>query len=98
MTNQIDASTPGDSTPRPYWIPPGVDFGRLPEQVRAAILGIINPAYQELVLGARDGLPKAAGVTLVSLLWLEILDQVELGQDLADPRFVVPSSPERGME
>jgi hypothetical protein len=95
MTNQNDASTSDNPTPRPYWIPPGVDFERLPEQVRAAMLGVINPAYQELVLGAQDGLQKAAGVTLISLLWLEVLDQVELGQDLTDPRSIGTSSPAR---
>jgi hypothetical protein len=95
MTTQNDASTSDDPTPRPYWIPPGVDFDRLPEQLRAAILGIINPAYQELVLRAQDGQEKAAGVTVVSLLWLEILGQIELAEHLTDPGSVVTSSPER---
>lgn len=95
MTAQNDRNDSAHEVPRPYFVPPGVDLDRLPEQVRAVILGIINPAYRELVLAAQDGLQKAAGVTVVSLLWLEILDQLELGQELTVPRSAVVPSPER---
>jgi hypothetical protein len=95
MTAHNDHNNSAHAAPRPYFVPPGVDFDQLPEQVRAVILGIINPAYRELVLAAPDGLQKAAGVTVVSLLWLEVLDQLELGQNLTVPRSLLVASPER---
>jgi hypothetical protein len=65
--------------PRPYWLPDGVEFDLLPDELKAAIAGIINPAYRELVLQADAGLPQTTGVTIVYLLWLELLDQIQLG-------------------
>ena len=66
--------------PRPYWIPAGVDFDSLSAELRAAIMGVVNPAYQSLVLEAAAGLEQSTGLTIVHLLWLEVLDQIELGQ------------------
>ena len=83
MTDCINHATTNDEA-RPYWIPPSVDLECLPEEIRAAILGIINPAYRELVLKAQNGLEKAAGVTIVSLLWMEILDHVQMGREIGD--------------
>lgn len=65
---------------RPYFVPEGVDFDSLPESARAAIAAILDPAYQELVLAAPEGLEKSVGMTIVHLVWREILDQLELGQ------------------
>ena len=84
-----------NQVPRPYWIPPGVDIETLPEEVRAAILGVINPAYREFVLEARPGLQQTAGITLVSLLWLEMLDQIRFGREVADPQSLMTPSEER---
>lgn len=67
---------------RPFFVPGGVDFEKLPEELQAAIRGVIDPAYRRLVLGARDGLEKSVGVTVVHLLWLELLDQFDLADDL----------------
>ena len=64
---------------RPFWIPAGVDFESLPPDMHAAIIGIINPAYRDLVLSAEPGLVQSTGLTIVHLLWLEILQQIELG-------------------
>jgi hypothetical protein len=47
-----------------------------------AITEIVNPAYQELVLGAGDALERSAGATHVHLLWLELLHQLALGNQL----------------
>lgn len=66
---------------RPYWIPAGVSYETLPEELKAAIVGLVNPAYRALVLKAEEGLQQSTGVTVVHLLWLEILDQIELGTD-----------------
>ena len=68
---------------RPYWVPDGVSFDSLPEELKIAIAGIVNPAYQELVVSASSGLEQSTGLTIVHLLWLEILDQIELGKGVA---------------
>jgi hypothetical protein len=80
--------------PRPFFIPGGVDFEKLPEELRAAIRGVIDPAYRRLVQGARDGLEKSLGVTAVHLLWLEVLDQFELAAGL-DGKLHPAASEER---
>lgn len=77
----------GTDSARPFWIPPGIDFDSLPEELKAAITGLINPAYQELVLEAEDGLSRSSGMTIVFLMWLEIIDQIQLGAELANADF-----------
>lgn len=74
-----DIRNPPDGA-RPLFIPPGVDWEALPEELQQAISALVNPAYQNLVLEARSGLEQSTGLTLVHLLWLEILDQIQLGQ------------------
>jgi hypothetical protein len=69
---------------RPFFIPPGVEWDALPEELQQAISALVNPAYEHFVLAADDGLERASGLTLVHLLWLEILDQIRLGQLLLD--------------
>jgi len=66
------------SSVRPFWIPAGVDIDSLPEEVQAVIAAIINPAYHELALEAKPGLEQSTGLTIVHLLWLEVLDQLQL--------------------
>jgi hypothetical protein len=68
---------------RPFWIPTNVQFDSLPQALQAAIIEIVNPAYQELVLEAPSPLEKAAGLSLVHLLWLEIVEQYDLGRAMA---------------
>jgi hypothetical protein len=80
---------------RPYWVPPGLKIESLPEQFRVAIAEILNPAYRELVLEAPGALERATGATFVHLLWLEMLEQLELGRDLASYLPGSTSSPER---
>ena len=80
---------------RPYWVPSGIAFDELPEELRTAIIAVVNPGYQQLVLAARDGLEKATGMTIVHLLWLEILDQIQLGRELTDPQSALSASEER---
>jgi hypothetical protein len=66
-----------DSAPRirPYFLPEDLDFEALPESVRTAIDEIVVPAYEELVVGARSALEKAAGASFAYLLAIEVLDQ-----------------------
>jgi hypothetical protein len=76
----MDALTPTPA--RPYWIPEQTDLEALPPAVQLAITNVVNRAYQELVLGAADALERSAGATDVHLLWLELLHQFELGNQL----------------
>jgi hypothetical protein len=73
--------------PRPYWIPAGVEFDLLPDELKAAIAGIINLAYRELVVQAEADLQQTTGVTIVYLLWLEALDQIQLGRQNSTRRY-----------
>ncbi len=84
----------GDSS-RPYWIPTGVDFDRFPAELRTAIREIINPAYRELVEQARDGLEKSAGLTVIWLLWLEIVDHIQMAHTFTTARSIMQMSEER---
>lgn len=78
MNEHIPAAPPA----RPYFIPPGIDFQALPLEVQIAFRQIVEPAYQELVLGALTGLERSAGATLVFLLAQEILEQFSLGRQM----------------
>ena len=63
---------------RPYFIPESVDYNALPEPVRRALAHVVGPAYQDLVERAMTALERSAGVTLVFLLAMEVLDQFAL--------------------
>jgi hypothetical protein len=76
-------------------IPPGVVIDRLPVELRTAIRRVINPAYRELVEQVRSSIQKSAGLTLVWLLWLEILDHIQLGHSFTTGRSVTQVSEER---
>jgi hypothetical protein len=52
----------------------------LPTELRAVIEGVLTPAYKDLVLGARPGVEQGAGLTVVGMLWLELLEYFELGR------------------
>jgi hypothetical protein len=61
-----------------------VDFASLPKEVRAAVAEILDPLYEQLVVGVPDALEKSTGLTVVHLVWQEILDQQKLGQGYQD--------------
>ena len=65
---------------RPYFLPGGEEFDEWPVELQRAIVDVIGPAYQELVLDARPGLAQSTGVTIVHLLWLETLEHVKLAR------------------
>ena len=65
---------------RPYFIPKNIDLGQLPGGLRKAVDDIILPAYQEFVLEATTSLERAAGMTLCCHIWLELLEQFDLGR------------------
>jgi hypothetical protein len=68
---------------RPYFVPASVDYAALPEPVQLAFSAIIQPTYDELVLGAASALARSAGVSLCFLLAIEVLDQFEIGEQLS---------------
>ena len=67
---------------RPYFLPVDIELEALPAPVRAAMTAIVQPSYEELVVGSKSSLERSAGVTLTFLLTLEILDQFQLGANL----------------
>lgn len=67
---------------RPYFIPEGTDIDALPESVRLAFRTIVEPAYQDLVLGAPNPLERAQGATFVFLLAEEVLSHFEIGRQM----------------
>lgn len=71
---------PPPSIARPYFIPDSVDYEALPEAVRVALVGVVGPAYDDFVQHAKNPLERAAGITMVFLLTLEVLDQLALAR------------------
>ena len=67
---------------RPLWIPPGLKFDTLSPALQSAIKDIVDPAYHELVLLAQTAIERASGLTYVHLLWLELVEMIDLGKDM----------------
>lgn len=67
-------------SPRPFWMPPGVELEKLPEGLRAAFEDIIDPAYRQLVVENPDPLEKSLAAGYVYACWLALLEQHELGK------------------
>ena len=83
--------------PEGRWTPPGIAFEMLPRPLQAALVELIGPLYEDLVLAAPDALERSTGLTLTHLLWLEILEQYELGRDYSVISGVLgTASPDRG--
>ncbi len=74
--------------PTPRWVPPGIRFSSLLPEVQTAVVEIVNPIYEELVVRAPSALERSTGLTVVHLLWLEILDQLDLGRGYTDDAFI----------
>jgi hypothetical protein len=69
---------------RPSWVPENVDFETLPVSVQKAFLEIVDPVYRTLVLEELDPLARASGLSFAHLAWLEIIEQHELGEAMAE--------------
>ena len=52
--------------------------------MRQAIPLIIEPAYRQFVVQAADAMERSLGLTMVHLLWLELLSQTDLARDYAE--------------
>jgi hypothetical protein len=66
---------------QPYWIPAGADFDAWPADLQQAVVDLVNPSYYELVSRAQAGIPRTVGLSIVHLMWLEIIDHVNLAGD-----------------
>ncbi len=65
----------------PLWVPEGVDLQFVPAEVQQAVGELVQPLYDQFVVGAADGLEKSLGVTITHLLWLEILEQFDIKRE-----------------
>ena len=74
----------------PCFLPDDFDYDGLPSAVQRAICELVQPAYDELVVGAHDALERGAGASFTFLLLLEVLEQFnltdQLGQNLKQGR------------
>jgi hypothetical protein len=84
---------PAPSEPRPkdapVWSPQGVDLDRVPPEIRQAITELIQPVYEQYVLQSKDALEKSLGASMAHLLWLEVLDQVDIRREYINVDAVV---------
>jgi len=74
---EIKAETAQRGISCPHWLADQALLAMPPHYLDAYTF-VLLPTYQELVLEARPGLACSLGVTIVHLLWLELLDQFEL--------------------
>ena len=76
-------SAPPPPGARPFWVPDDLTFDTLPPALQGAIQAIVDPAYTELVLQAKTALEQSMGVSYVKLLWIEIIDAMDIAKDTA---------------
>jgi hypothetical protein len=55
------------------WLPAGVTFESLPRAAQQAVLSILNPLYQQLVVEKNDALERGQGLSYCHLVFLEIM-------------------------
>jgi hypothetical protein len=72
---------PRTFSPHPYWIPAGADFHAWPDDLQRAVVDLVNPSYFELVSRAQAGIARTIGLSIVHLMWLEIIDHMNLAGD-----------------
>jgi hypothetical protein len=65
----------------PLWAPDDVDLNVVPQEVQQAVAELVQPLYNQFVIGAADALEKSIGVTISHLLWLEILEQFDIKRE-----------------
>lgn len=66
------------------FLPAGLGLGQLPPAVQRAVLELVAPAHEELVVQAPSVLERAAGSSFVFLLLMELLEQFELAGQVGD--------------
>ena len=70
-------------------MPEGVDLQFVPAEVQQAARELVQPLYDQFVIGAADGLEKSLGVTIAHLLWLEILEQFDIKREYTQVEAVL---------
>jgi hypothetical protein len=85
VASSATASLSPDPETLPPWLPAGDSWNDLPAAVRQAVPKILVPAYRQFVLQAPDELQRSVGLSLVHLLWLELCDQQNLVEVVANP-------------
>jgi hypothetical protein len=88
-----DAPAESLHAPAPYWLPVGAEFDGWPPDLQQAALHVINPSYVELVARAAPGVARITGLTIVHLMWLEILDHLKLARMGLDCHLPDPGDP-----
>ena len=78
----MDPAEPAVTHTRPYFLPDHIDFDALPESVKLAFQAVVEPVYCETVLGAKTGLERSAGASVVFLLANEMLEQFAIGREM----------------
>ena len=77
---ETDPPTPEKNSPtRIHFLPANVPFESLPSETQTALSTIVAPLYDEVVVRAESALERSAGLTLVHLVTLEVLEQIKLG-------------------
>lgn len=71
-----------DTEPLPFFLPQDINWDELPEAVRAAVHDIVTPLYREFVLENADALQRSAGMSLVFLATLEVVEFVGNGRSV----------------
>lgn len=79
MPQQAPTETafPADQ-PLPPWAEADVTFRKLSTPQQRAIVHIVSPLYQHLVLQPQDPVERSCGVSVIHLIWSELLKQCEL--------------------
>lgn len=67
-----------------HFIPAGMDVDNLPPALQQGLQEIMEPAYRVLVQEATDALARSAGLTVVHILWLELLQQCRMAGIVTD--------------
>ena len=90
-SDRDDGADPSDALhDGPFWMPPGADSADLPRELQIALKTVIDPTYRELVCQAEHPLARSTGVTILNLLWLEMVDQLQLARLAPDEGLLKP--------
>ena len=69
---------------RPFFLPSDLKWDELPEAARAVIHDIVSPLYRAYVFANADPLQRAAGMSLVYLTTLEVIECVGKGASMLE--------------
>ncbi len=67
-----------DELPLPLWAERDVTFKKLSPDQQHSIRQIVAPLYQQLVVQPHDPLERSSGISVIHLVWSELLKQCAL--------------------